>query len=611
MALDPTKKKILAMLDDDGAEPAVRAAAAIVLGELHVTDRPVVAALCATIASPDRELKLAGLRGLRGARARIAVPLLVGLLDDRDEDVRRAAAAAVGAAGPEAAADLKKQLPSATAARRRAIVDVLAWSPGGPGLDTLVEIIGGDDAGLAVHAGQALRQRVGELSAADAAKLRRRLLGVVAEADKKAAKAAKGATGATGAKGAKGAKGASKAGKTGGAGRAKDGKIDAAASRPEGHAPAGPGAVFNFTGLAVALRLVGEIGDAEDLKLLAARAAPGSTADVRAAALAGMRKPFRAAPAKARAALVDLLLALVGEDDLDRVVRPALDLLRDAEIGLDRAGALLKLAEGGHPVAREFALGRLGAMDTAQVGRVLVKHLATGDQTSREAAAASLRRAPGAVGVLVNELLEAPDAEAARWIAGVLRHHAARLQPAHRQAIGKAAATWAKSGDARAVPVAELLGTVDPEAREDALMDTAKKLAAQGKFDEAAQTVRALRGEGLSADTRFEAALYAFKASPRPAAGRGLRESDAAFAELRRLSHTEFPLVDRLFKSKHLDEQERFLFGFSFIESADAFDRDLGAEILRRIAKESPRSAVGKSARNKLELAKAGDEDDD
>ncbi|HEV8324797.1 MAG TPA: HEAT repeat domain-containing protein [Myxococcota bacterium] len=595
MALDPTKQKILAMLDDDGADAAVRRAAAVVLGELHVGDRPVVAALCALLASTDGETKLAALRGLRGARSKLAVPVLVGMLDDKDEEVRRAAAAAIGAAGPEVAASLRAELPKASAARRRAIVDVLAWTRGAAGLDALVAIIGGEDEALANHAGVALRARAAELSPAEAAQLRKRLLALLAAEAKKAARAAKGGAGAGA--GAVRATPARSGGRSGRARRAARRAVEAAEAE----------AAAAFTGLSVGLRLLGDLGEAADLRLLLdhAGAAAGRPPEVRAAAIGGLRKPLRASKsAKDRAAAVVLLLGLVAEDDLERVVRPALDLLRDVELGLEQAPALLKLAEGAHPVAREFALARLGAMDNAQVGRVLVKHLASGDQASREAAAASLRRAPSAVPVLLKELLEAPDAEAVRWMAGVLRHHAERLKPAERQALGRAAGDWAKAGDARAVPVAELLGAVDPEGREEALVETARKLAGQGRYEEANQALRPLARDGnLAPDTRFDVALYALKAAPRAVPTKGQSARDPALAEMRRLAQGDFPLVDRLFKSKHLDDQERFYVGFALIESPDAADRDLGGEILSRLVDESPRSAVAKSARNKLKLA--------
>ena len=83
MALDKTQKKLAAMLDAE--DPLVKQAAAIVLGELGVKDRSVVASLLAMLAIRDRDMRLSALHGLRGAKSKAAAPMILPLLESRDE----------------------------------------------------------------------------------------------------------------------------------------------------------------------------------------------------------------------------------------------------------------------------------------------------------------------------------------------------------------------------------------------------------------------------------------------------------------------------------------------------------------------------------------------
>ena len=244
-------------------------------------------------------------------------------------------------------------------------------------------------------------------------------------------------------------------------------------------------------------------------------------------------------------------------------------------------------------------------MDTAAVGRVLVKHLETGEQSVREAAARSLRHMPAAAPTLVKALLAAKDEDTATWLAGVLRAHAKAIKPADKKKLAKATAEWAAKGDPRGEAVAELMRTVDPESREDALLKKAKALAGRKKWEEAYQAIRPLSRDGrLSTRARFELGVLGVKAAGKRLAnarrGRGLHDSLQPFEQL---YDSDFPLVDQLFKSRYLSDEDRYHIGFRFLESIESDNKDLGEEVLTRVAEKSPRSKIGKAAKNKLKLA--------
>ena len=63
-----------------------------------------------------------------------------------------------------------------------------------------------------------------------------------------------------------------------------------------------------------------------------------------------------------------------------------------------------------------------------------------------------------------------------------------------------------------------------------------------------------------------------------------------------------FPVVPKLAKEKTLGDDELFFLGFAFSESHDESEKELGCDVLRIVADRSPRSKLGKSAKNKIRL---------
>ena len=65
--------------------------------------------------------------------------------------------------------------------------------------------------------------------------------------------------------------------------------------------------------------------------------------------------------------------------------------------------------------------------------------------------------------------------------------------------------------------------------------------------------------------------------------------------------NSAFPLYEALKKEKSLAPEEYFALGFSLVERSGQ-ERNLGKDLLDHVAAKSPRTKIGKSAKNKLKL---------
>ena len=156
--------KIVALLKSEAVER--RIAAAIVLGEIKAKGTPVHRRARAT-RSRAGSGRCSGTRSRpsrasgSGGRCRRMFPLLVA----RDEDVRRAAVAAVVSAGEEVLPTLRARIAGASSEEKRAIDAVLAALGGRDAFEALLEGLGTSDAGAAKAAAIAVRQRVKDADA--------------------------------------------------------------------------------------------------------------------------------------------------------------------------------------------------------------------------------------------------------------------------------------------------------------------------------------------------------------------------------------------------------------------------------------------------------------
>ena len=90
---------------------------------------------------------------------------------------------------------------------------------------------------------------------------------------------------------------------------------------------------------------------------------------------------------------------------------------------------------------------------------------------------------------------------------------------------------------------------------------------------------------------------------------RTLSADDPVFAQFARLAAKGYPVAKNLARNGDVTDEQLYALGFRLIESGDASNEELGAELLQGIIDERPRSKLAKSAKNKLKLTGHLDED--
>src|SRR5579872_1661905 len=155
--------KIIRLLGSDALEK--RIAAAIVLGEIGARGAAVVEGLTKALASEVPLLQRHALDALARAGAAKAVPTIAPLLAARDEEVRRAAVAAMVSVGQAVLPVLQQRRAMATPEEKRSMDAILAALGGTDAFHELLEGLLSSNAEAAKAAAIAVRQRVREADA--------------------------------------------------------------------------------------------------------------------------------------------------------------------------------------------------------------------------------------------------------------------------------------------------------------------------------------------------------------------------------------------------------------------------------------------------------------
>ncbi|MBI2894330.1 MAG: HEAT repeat domain-containing protein [Deltaproteobacteria bacterium] len=533
------------MLADPRAER--RYAAAIVLAELKAKDPPTVKALTAAIDGEDRRLCRYAVEALAEARAVKAVPSVVPLLVDPDPEVRRAAETFLLAAGDSATAVLQKQLKDGGPDMRRAVASILAKLGGQTGLDALIGSIDGTDPNLLDRTRAALARAVQTLDGGDARELAAKLHVRCKELVKRG----------------------------------------------------------DAEGAGAALRALGEIGSsqADALSILRSYAGPSHPGPVRRGALSALGKPIaESKPGKKRDAVIEELLGYLSEESYEDVVRPALTALHSAPVPAELVGKLVKLLGAPQPAARQLAIRKLGEIGSAVAARALVRVLSIGDQVSKSAAREAIAKLPQASPLLLDALLDAGTVEEARMLASVLRGRASELSKADRSRLAEGALDALVAGLPRAEALSEIARSASGSILCSAAIERAHKLRKKGDTKGAVAVLRAVSSlPGFDDAARFELAVMGLAGATGPVV-RVARSTDPVLGPFVTLLESGFPLPAKLAKERSIGDEELFFLGFAFAESNDDTERELGCEVLSIVADRSPRSKLGKSAKNKIRL---------
>jgi len=535
--------RIRAMLSDSRADR--RYAAAIVLAELKVKDPATVKSLTEAVEGEDRRLGRYALEALAEARSLRSIPLAVRRLVDGDAEMRQAAEMFLLALGDAATDELQKQLKDGSPELKRAAASVLSKVGGKTGLDVLVESIDGTDPAQLDQTRAALARAVATLDGKTAGKFAERL-------------------------------------------EARCAKLIAKG---------------DLEGASTILRVLGELKDVDALPFLKKFTAKGQPGAIRRGALGGLARSLsEGRSGKSRETLVGDLLGYLFESNYEDVVRPALGALHGCPVPAAHEKTLIKLLDAPHPAARQLAIRKLGELGTPAAGKALVRVLSTGDNVARTAAREAVGRLGKVAPLLVDALLETDTAEAARTLASTLRPRASELGPADRTRLAEGALDALLGALPRADALAELARHTSGSVLCETATDRAKKLKKKGDTKAAIALLRTVAElPGFDDASRYELAVMGLSGASGPMV-RVARSTDPVLSPFHALLKSGFPVTTKLAKEKGLGDEELFFLGFAFAESHDESEKELGCDVLRIVADRSPRSKLGKSAKNKIRL---------
>jgi HEAT repeat protein len=534
--LDATGKKLLRLLQPD--QPAeVRAAAALVLGEVGLRDAEVTRAVCDGLNDPDPDVRARLLAAAGRLRVEQALPQLLARIAEGGQESEWAAQAAarLGAKGTRA---LQELMGKVAPGLRRRIAGALAAAGTASAGSAAVEALLDKDPGVVEAAARSLIHEIPSLDDAPKQALADHLLGL----------------------------------------------LDQAKCAP-----------LPLPSEAAVVRLLTALGDPRAEAHLWERIQPGHPTEVRAAALQGLSR-WAAAPSRER---LKRLLACAADPDF-RVAAPALMLLKGVPVSDRQLPDWLALLDAPDVAVRRAALEKLGDRDTPEVAAALLRQLRHPDRGLRDEALARLARLAEGRQALARALLEAGSPDDAWTLARSQERFAGDYDAPLRDEVFARACTYLDAGDRRADALLHLLRTANAAELRDRIEERALALRKKKQYDRALTYLRLLtRDPACAAPTRLEQAGCALKLSGRDLSQEA-RAADPCLQEFARLVHNhEAETLAFVTGAKWLEPEELFYLGFHFAEK-ERQEKKFGGEVLRLVVQRSPRAKIAKDARSKL-----------
>ena len=604
---------IIDLLDSDKVE--LRAAATTVLAAVGKGDKSVMSALTSRLADHDAVVRRIALEGLADLGASGIAPNLVPLLRGDDDTLAERAATLLAQQGAEAESTLRKEVRAGSVGARRVMAQLLLRRGTQPAIEAVLDQLADPEFGE--QALQLVRAELDKDNEKLANQVEKSAIGRAGEAAKELHKAWAHAE--------KAADKVIKENKD----AAKKAAKKKAANGTNGHgvlaAPdplRAPEVASGIAQLGALLRLIGYLARPSTQSLLLKYADPEEPRPIRLAAIAGLRRIVATSEAKGTEKVIETLIEYADSDDF-AVAQSAVDTLRGARIPESLAKSFAALAKSKNVAAQKLAMERMPAGGGASAVKMLVEALGGDDPTARDAAARGLAKAPEAVMPLVKALLDTDDEQIARRYAGVIRGHRGNVSNAaieqlveRLRELSEKSAKGKAEADAILVErvLGELIADVAPHKHVELLFERAKRLRKAGKPVEAFGSLKPLMRSradldaAIDDDQRFFLAMLSLEA-----AGEGIvrstRADDPVFAQFAVLAAKGYPVAKQLAKSNDITDEILYGLGFRLIESGDASNEELGAELLQGIIDERPRSKLAKAAKNKLKLS--GHLDDD
>jgi len=583
---------IIDLLDSERVD--LRAAAATVLAAVGKTDKSVQVALTARLMDPDPTVRRIALDGLADMSAGGIAPKLVPLLRGDDETLATRAATLLAQQGAEAESTLRKEIRAGSVGARRVMAQLLLKRGTTGAIEAVLDQLSDPEFGE-----QALQLVRAELDTGN-----EKLANVVEKsAIARANEAAKELHKVWAKK--------------------KPKKKSNGVNGTNGHDPLrDPEVAQGVAMLGSLLRLIGYLARPSTQSLLLKYADADEPRPIRLAAIAGLRRIVASSEAKGTEKVIEMLIDYANGEDL-AVAQSSVDTLRGARIPESLAKQFAALAKSKNVAAQKLAMERLPAGGGASAVKALVEALGGDDPTARDAAGRGLAKAPESVLPVTRALLATADEQIARRYAGVLRAHRGHISnQAIEELVERVRELMDKHLKGKATAdqlvlervLAELIADVAPSKHVELLFERAKRLRKAGKPVEAFGSLKPLLRSRADLDAAIDDDQRFFLAQlSLEAAGEGVLRSmsanDPVFEQFARLAAKGYPVAKNLAKNDDVTDEQLYALGFRLIESGDASNEELGAELLQGIIDERPRSKLAKAAKNKLKLTGHLDED--
>ncbi len=351
--------------------------------------------------------------------------------------------------------------------------------------------------------------------------------------------------------------------------------------------------------LAQAVSVLGALDGAASRALLLKLSGPKNPPLVRKAALMAL-KGVKLTPTQA-----GNLLAFVGEDDVEHVVRPAVTVLSEHSNWQPAAvRELRRLWSSRREQLKLFAIQALTETHTEEMAKLYLAHLTGPKPAFQVAARKALRSNPKALPVLLRAFLNERNADKAEILAEPLRGLADHFGPQKLKSMCEKAARLLGQQDRLGQVYLDLLLAVDGERAAAELTDKAVRLRRARRLPEALTILMYLAKAGvLDVEGRYQMALARLIMDHEEGrSGMTLHTGDATMGYIAALVRDGFPVLDRLKKESMLEPEDLLRVGRHFNESIGP-ERRFGTELLRYVADKHGKVKAGEEARMMIRAA--------
>jgi hypothetical protein len=346
------------------------------------------------------------------------------------------------------------------------------------------------------------------------------------------------------------------------------------------------------------IRLLGQLGRADARRWLFRFVGPEHHPVLRSHALVALLRCLR--EQDLRKDEYAKLFPLLEEAEMTEVTRLALELLDKHELPDDSRSLLSRLLESRHPDVQKFALRKMADFNTPGTVRTLIEQLGDADYRRRDVAAGSLRKMPEARSALIKELLACEEPSKAWSIAELLVSAEGKWRQDIVEALWKRLQAAIVAEDRIQTAFLHVMKKADSDQTYDQLASHGARLLKAKKYREGLAFLNPLKDfPGFKPEHKFQIALAQLKLHSHSVASHRQHPILDLFTDLYR--NSAFPLYEALKKEKSLAPEEFFALGFSLVERSGQ-ERNLGRDLLDHVAAKSPRTKIGKSAKNKLKL---------